>query len=459
MKRYRIILLLFACVCASMRAQDSMQYPKDTVDGQIYCLYTVERGIGLYRISKNFGVTQELLLKTNPHLQYQGLTLGETIRIPIGKVQVDAIAKELPAQVVPMADTLSQEPLEESQKVDTTLLLNDSVIRLAMMLPLHADAVKRTKVMERFYDFYTGALIAINEVQKQGQEIEVLTYDVGKTAQKISQVFADSAWQKVDAIIGPAYAGQVSVAAEYAKQDSTWLLVPFLPNVDEIATNPYILKFNPSAETEVDSLVHYLAQNKDSINCVLLEMKEGDVIPQSIASLHAMLKKQEIPTTTIALKYLLLDSLDGAFVEGKENIVIFNTEKFSNLNIVMPHLLNGYSKYKITLYSHYSWQNEKIILPQIYTSIFKEDYAVPAEYDSVYQAYFGHPLASDLPRYDLLGYDVTLQLLRMLQAFQTDSSICQPSSETWYGVQSNISYQSIAPAAGYENREIYVIRR
>ena len=457
MKPYRIILLLLiTCLCAGMRAQDTMQHPKDTVNGQIYCLYTVERGIGLYRISKNFGVKQELILKANPHLQYQGLSFGETIRIPIAEVQSETVAH---VSLDSSASNTFNLLLEESQKIDTALFLQDSVIRLAMMLPMHADVVKRTKAMERFYDFYTGSLIAINEVQKQGQKIELFTYDVGKTAQKTSQIFADSAWQKVDAIIGPAYAGQVSAAAEYAKQDSTWLLVPFLPNVEEITTNPYVLKFNPSAESEVDSLVHHLAQNKDSINCVLLETKEGEILPQSISSLHAMLKTNNIPTTTIALRNILADSLDGAFVEGKENIVIFNTEKFSNLNIVMPHLLSGYSKYKITLYSHYSWQNEKIILPQIYTSIFKEDYAVPAEYDSVYQAYFGHPLASDLPRYDLLGYDVTLQLLRMLQAFQADSSLCQPASETWYGIQSNISYKSIAPGAGYENREIYVIRR
>ena len=459
MKPYRIILiLLFICVCAGVRAQEAMQYPKDTVDGHIYSLYTVERGIGLYRISKNFGVKQELILAANPHLQYQGLHFGETIRIPIGKVETKSV-KQICATQDSSAPEIIEETLECHLQKDTTLIVQDSVIRLALILPMHADVVKRTKTMERFYDFYTGVLIAINEVQKQGQKIELFTYDVGKTAQKISQLFADSTWQKVDAIIGPAYAGQVSVVEDYAMQDSTWLLVPFLPNVDEVATNPYMLKFNPSAETEVDTLVHYLAQYKDSINCVLLETKDEEMIPRSISLLHTMLKQNDIPTTTISLRNILVDSLDGAFVEGKENIVIFNTEKFSNLNIVMPHLLNGYSKYKITLYSHYSWQNEKIILPQIYTSIFKENYVVPVEYDSVYQTYFGHSLASDLPRYDLLGYDVTLQLLRMLQTLQMNPSECLPSSETWYGVQSNISYKAIAPEAGYENREIYVIRR
>jgi hypothetical protein len=171
-------------------------------------------------------------------------------------------------------------PLEtevESQEEDTLLQevsLADSVIRLAIMLPLHAETVMRTKTMDRFYDFYAGALIAINEVQKQGQKIELYTYDVGKTPQKTIQLLSDSTWPKVDAIIGPAYAGQVTAAAEYAKRDSTWLLVPFLSNIVEIEDNPYLFKFNPSAMAEIDTLVNYLLSYKDSINCVLLESKD-----------------------------------------------------------------------------------------------------------------------------------------------------------------------------------------
>ena len=244
MQRLRFILpLLFVCVCPTLHSQHT--YPKDTIDGQVYYLYTVERSIGLYRISKNFDVSQESILQANPHLQHQGLSYGETIRIPIGTA------------------------IDDRQNIDTlafttTKVSSDSTIRLAIMLPLHADAIKRSKTMDRFYDFYTGALIAINEVQKQGQKLEVFIYDVGKTAQKTTQILRDSTWQKVDAIIGPAYTGQVSVASTYAQQDSTWLLVPFLPNVNEIDENPFLLKFNPSAEAEVDTLVNYLALHASS---------------------------------------------------------------------------------------------------------------------------------------------------------------------------------------------------
>ena len=42
-------LLLSSTLCA----QAPVDYPLDTINGKIYYRYTVERGIGLYRISKN----------------------------------------------------------------------------------------------------------------------------------------------------------------------------------------------------------------------------------------------------------------------------------------------------------------------------------------------------------------------------------------------------------------------
>jgi hypothetical protein len=218
--------------------------------------------------------------------------------------------------------------------------------------------------------------------------------------------------------------------------------------------HPYLLKFNPSPQAVADTMARYLMQYGDSINCVVFESSSSDVIPQGISQLHQALKKYQIPTTTTTLRALLSDSLDGTFVEGKENILIFNTEKYGNIQSVMPHLLKAYGAYRITLYSQYSWQNEKIILPQIYTSVFSETPVVPEEYEHMYAEYFAHPLSSTQPRYDLLGYDQTRHLLQLLQT--SSDSI---ATSVWHGIQSNIQYQPVAEKGGYENQMIHIIRK
>lgn len=485
MQQLRVIYLFIAAMMSiGLSAQAILPYPLDTVDGQVYYRYTVERSIGLYRISKNFGVSQEEILQANPHLQTTGLRYDEVILIPAKGLEtqladsapaatVAEVPMEAPAEAKPIVVKEKKEsilPRYKRQKLqqvdtvvvdttavamDTTIVQKDSsVIRLALMLPLQADALKRDKNMDRFYDYYAGALIAINEVQATGQAIEVHTYDVGKNVQKTTQLLCDSTWQKVDAIVGPAYTQQVVAAAEFAKGDSTWMLVPFLSNVASIAHNPYLLQFNPSEHTEADTLARYLAQYGDSVNCVLIETKAGDVIPSGIMALHQALKAQGVPTSSISLTAMLADSLDGAFKMDMENIVIFNTEKYSNLKAVMPHLLQGHATYPITLFSHYSWQNEKIILPQLYTTIFSDSLMVSEPYEAVWQQYFNHTVSSTLPRYDLLGYDQMRHLLQLLQT--SADSIATP---VWNGLQADIQYHRVSPDGGYENRQIHIIRK
>ena len=466
-------LLLSSTLCA----QAPVDYPLDTINGKIYYRYTVERGIGLYRISKNFGVSQEDILKANPDIQTNGLRFDEVIWIPakalaateptIPSAQIAASPQVEPKPIVvtekktrtPRIFPKRKEKIQDQAIIDTA---NNSGIadtllpplRLAIMLPLQADAIKRERNIERFYDFYCGALIAINEIQTTGQHIEAFVYDVGKTAQEVERLLSDSLFPEVDAIIGPVYSSQVKSAAQYALSDSTWLLVPFISTIEDITTNPYILQFNPSKTTEADTLARYLAQYGDSINCVLVESKEGEVIPASIAALHQALVQYNIPTDTVSIRELLNDSIENAFRPDMENIVIFNTEKYGNLHAILPHLLTASQTYHLTLFSQYSWQNEKIVLPQLYTTVFTTDNETPEIYTSVFEEYFGHTIASAQPRYDLLGYDLTMHLLQLLQ----NDSLNQDTTELHNGVQSDIEYHRLE-AGGYENQMIHIIRK
>lgn len=467
-------LLLSSTLCA----QAPVDYPLDTINGKIYYRYTVERGIGLYRISKNFGVSQEDILKANPDIQTNGLRFDEVIWIPakalaateptIPSAQIAASPIQVEPKPIVTIEKKTRTPRifpKRKEKIQDQAIIdaaNNSVIadtllpplRLAIMLPLQADAIKRERNIERFYDFYCGALIAINEIQTTGQHIEAFVYDVGKTAQEVERLLSDSLFPEVDAIIGPVYSSQVKSAAQYALSDSTWLLVPFISTIEDITTNPYILQFNPSKTTEADTLARYLAQYGDSINCVLVESKEGEVIPASIAALHQALVQYNIPTDTVSIRELLNDSIENAFRPDMENIVIFNTEKYGNLHAILPHLLTASQTYHLTLFSQYSWQNEKIVLPQLYTTVFTTDNETPDTYTSVFEEYFGHTIASAQPRYDLLGYDLTMHLLQLLQ----NDSLNQDTTELHNGVQSDIEYHRLE-AGGYENQMIHIIRK
>lgn len=365
-------------------------------------------------------------------------------------------------------DLRAKELLTDSATLDTVAavqadsvhMANSLAIRVAFLLPLHADAVKRDKHMDRFYDFYAGALIAIYEKQQSGQAMEIFTYDIGKTALRTSEVLQQyPEIRQAHAVVGPAYAQQVEVVLDSLQEDSVWVMIPFLSRVKNIESHPFVLKFNPSEQIEADTLARYLAQRADSVNCVLVEAKAGEVIPSGIKALHQALKEHQVPTSSVSLKAILTDSTEGAFLPEKENIVVFNTERYANLQTVMPHLLKACGNYRITLFSHYSWQSEKIILPQLYTSVFTPQPTVSEEYEWLFEQYFDHELSSYQPRYDLLGYDLTNQLLDMLILQKSSQDNTVMLQDVWTGTQANIHYQPTAPKGGYENHIVHIIHQ
>ena len=115
----------------------------------------------------------------------------------------------------------------------------------------------------------------------------------------------------------------------------------------------------------------------------------------------------------------------------------------------------------MTLFSHYSWQNERIELPQLYTSVFSPEYVVPTSYDELYRYYFNHELSSLHPRYDLLGYDLTKQLLQIMDAAEKDSISIRDTmmNQYWEGIQVDIHYQPMAEEGGLENNVVHIIHQ
>ena len=202
-----IVLLLF--VCGNMVNAQELSYPVDTIDGKLFYRYVVEKGVGLFRVSRIFNTTQEVILNANPSIQ-QGLVFGDTIFIPIDSA--NQTSNKVVSKKDKTSDVLSVEVIQPEDKVtDDSLCIRSlsDTLRLAIMLPLHASATKRNASMERFVDFYIGALIAIYEAQQAGQYIEVYTFDVEKTNERLYEILSDSLWHPVDAVIGPAYTQQV----------------------------------------------------------------------------------------------------------------------------------------------------------------------------------------------------------------------------------------------------------
>ena len=314
--------------------------------------------------------------------------------------------------------------------------------------------------MDRFIDFYEGALLAIYEAQACGQRFEIFTYDVQKSDSVIQQVLKRGEMQNMDAIIGPAYPAQVSHAALFAKHNRIPCIIPFTNKVSGLEHNPYLVQFNPNAQQEAETAVRLLAAQKDSLQLVFVDPQASDV-SAFVSMLREKVLAAGFATADISLQTIINDSLTSVLRQDKMNILVFNTDKYSSVSSVLNQVANQKKGHSLALFGRYSWQQEKCPIEMVYVSIFHEPNAdLLASYEALYQQYFGHALSSLHPRYDLLGYDLTKATIRHLLLSQqaiSDQDKQKVFAEEYHGLQSDIHYEKVSEDGGLENQCIKLV--
>lgn len=464
---YIVVLML---TVMSVQAQDLLNYPLDTVNGEEVYRYQVEKSIGLYRIGVNFNVSQAEIVRCNPQLRERGLHYGEMLYIPTGR----PVIKETKAEVVETVITetvvpapTEQKPIEtkptepETQPAevkDTVVAVVDSivadsiaadsivparkVVELALMLPFESKQTKRSGNAERMMEFYQGALMALREMQNDSTFYRLRVYDTERSERRVNELCDSTELDSVKAILGLVYPIQIERMAYWCAEHQVPLLLPFSDNID-LATHPQVLQFNSTDKQEADSLCAWLAVHED-IHCVAIEVREAD-LSASIRTLRKQMNANHIPYSGLALRDLMNDSASYALDSTQENLLILHSDRYQQVRILMPHLEKlREAGYRIRIVSQYSWQKEGITLPQIYTSMFTKSEQLEA-YETAWRETFVGEHVSETPRYDLLGYDLMRTLLAWLNGEQT-----------YKGLQSDIQWKQ-AENGGYQNACVSVM--
>ena len=487
MKRVFYIVLCALSLCP-LWGQELLDYPLDTINGVEVYRYEVEKSVGLYRISVNFNVTQEDIIRLNPQLRERGLHYGETIFLPTGRkveknpVKTDdklskvkemrdhsAVQVVLPEQPKARMDSLvtkrseSPDGPQESGIIvlrsDTTIigslagdstmldsLATDSLaidslvdhrpfVELALMLPFESLQTKRSANADRMLEFYQGVLFALHDLREDSVRYRLRVYDTERSERRIMELCDSTELDSVRGILGLVYPIQIERMANWCYVHEVPLVLPFSDDAD-LKENRYMLQFNSTDQQEADSLCEWIGAH--DVHCVAIESRDAEV-SSFIRTLRNTLKRREIGCTTLALRDLMSDSASYALSREKENLIILHSDRFQHVRILMSHLaLLQEAGYKIRIVSQYSWQKENISLPQVYTSIFTAE-SDRERYDAQWQLFFGREHVSEVPRYDLLGYDLMKALLNYING-KTDS----------YGLQSTIHWQQVENG-GWQN--------
>ena len=201
-------------------------------------------------------------------LSYNGLSDSDSIRGRILLIPVMGEAdpeEEEPDEVVRKAEQKAEEVTEKPEEPMMPVrkvrwFSAREPLHVALVLPFNAAGGRASS---SFLNFYSGALMAIQEQKEKGAHLVVNVYDL---AQGADAIIADPKFAESELIIGPVEAPTLDAFLRYSDRTGTVLVSPLDHKVDSLVeTHPYLFQVPPSSDVQLENLVGTLKRNQGPI--------------------------------------------------------------------------------------------------------------------------------------------------------------------------------------------------
>ena len=419
--------------------------------------HQVVAGETLYSLSRKYNVTVDEIQAANPSMN--GLKTGTVILIPTNETAI-ATKPEGPVKQPTKA-------IERVINVPTRSLPNKGkVIKIGILLPFSLDGTNEDATIDKFVDFYRGILIALLKAKKEGISIELHTYDVEKTSNTLLPLLTkESPLWHVNFIIGPAYAGQVQTIASFAKTHKIYTIIPFSSQVPEIASNPYLIQFNPSLKWQCEESASLFAQQFRSKNIIIGNLSTT-TDPTNIGVMFASCLRQKLNQLHIPYQNAILtggnvQKLQAQFSHTKPNLIVLGDDNVDN---VIPYLRNlgelARRDNSLSVYGFPDWEPEQGIFPRLYYSslFYVSNQMQLNKYDNDYSQWFRTRVApTNSMRYDLLGYDLANYFISEWTHAGADGMIRNLPLSPSDNIQSQFHFHKTGANGGWANEEMNLL--
>ncbi|WP_276501177.1 ABC transporter substrate-binding protein [Terrimonas pollutisoli] len=217
------------------------------------------------------------------------------------------------------------------------LVLSQSVVlsqdtlskyKIAIFAPLYLDSafdgVNNYKYAKNVFpkfinsglEFYEGARLALDSLNKEGAELEVYVYDTRSATEKFEEQLMKPELNDVSLIIAHCSNNEVRLLAETALKKKIPVINTTVPNDAGTVSNPFFVILNPTLKTQCEGIYRYI-QKYFAINPVIMFKRKGtfddqikkilDDYSKSTSSVPLKIKYVELPdnfSTTQLKAYL-----------------------------------------------------------------------------------------------------------------------------------------------------------
>ena len=379
--------------------------PEDTVDNTAvkpdgdstfqqtvyeYEFHTVKAGETVYRITKEYNITKNDLMKWNPEypaIQHNTLSIGQVLKVKsiekIVTINKEEVLKNFLTHTVKSKETvysltrfynvtkqdlirlnpeypgiinnelsvdqlLKIKPINEVNADENFTFYKDSIqedisINLAVLLPFKAkeyDSISSKKIFDKDYnknsaklanmvtDFYMGLEIAIDSIKEQGINVNATVFDTGNRDNNVSAILAENKLDNADVIIGPFYSSKAELVA---RKVNAPVVYPHYSNKQQSFSASRLIKSAPDKKNYTKYLTSYLkdAYNGEEIFVVGDGKKDSNSkISEIVSTLKTHDSIKEIHVLKPTEGYIKKELFTNKMIPNKHNWVIITSNDY-----------------------------------------------------------------------------------------------------------------------------------
>ena len=426
--------------------------------------HEVKRRETIYRISRNYGITQEEFLEANPEYKYKKLRRGAIVNIPYS-------AEELAQRRMRRDQAISRiESIPDSTLFNMNGRRNekyDGTINAALILPFSLDDTTSLE-QKRMVEFYQGMLLALEKLKNENVSVNLKLYDSKGENSSIEPLLQSGKLDDVDIVFGTRRPNHITAAAKWSTEHQVPLVpLPISTNMDDVYNNPYVFQINtPQSYFHQEIFSHFFRQCPNP-NVIILDADEYnrnsfiDGLKTALADRH-----QTYTTVMIDTAY---QQIMNALVPGKQNLFIINTPNSEPLNTMLPVLqlvtrnkapeiethLFGYPQYQYYASDHLNemYEVDTWFYSWFYTNNMLRE---AVDFNAAFRRAFSRQMMISYPSYASYGYDTGYFFLKELATYGKDFGNHLNDLDT-EPVQMGFKFERVNNWGGYINRKVFFV--
>lgn len=417
----------------------------------------------IFRICRNYDITQAEFLEANPKYRYNKLKQGAVVRIPFSKDELAQRRQRINdahnrMQSISDSTLFSMNELQQEE--------SDGIITAALILPFSLDDSTST-LQKQMIEFYQGILLSLDRLKNENISVNLKVFDSEGEDKSLTPLLESGQLDDVDIIFGPRWTNHISEVARWAAARRIPVVNPMNRDADDVYNNPYVYQLNtPQSYFNQEIYNHFLEQFSNP-NVIIMDADEFRR-NEFIDGLKTILKDHDIPYSTLNIDTAYQELMD-TLVPGKQNIMIINSSSSGPLNTLLPVMqlitrtkapeiethLFGYPEYQIYAQDHLDelYEVDTWFYTWFYTNNMLQE---SVEFNNKFRRSFSRQMLVSYPSFAPYGYDTGYYFLKGLATYGKDFENHLNELDT-NPVHTGFKFERVNNWGGFINRKVFFV--